>query len=150
MKIRLADIRDADAICLLNDEVQAIHAREFPRIFKPPSDETFPPSEISDLINNEKSVIFVAETNELIVGYLFAEITNYPEISIRYSIDLISIQHISVKESYRKQGVGKLLVDRTLKYAKEKGISIVYTRGGCQNPDLTEVRKNVYLLNKGE
>jgi len=35
-------------------------------------------------------------------------------------------------------------------FLKEKGISIVYTRGGCQNPDLTEVRKNVYLLYKEE
>ena len=35
-------------------------------------------------------------------------------------------------------------------FLREKGISIVYTRGECRNPDLTEVRENVYLLNKGE
>lgn len=31
-------------------------------------------------------------------------------------------------------------------FLRENGISIVYTKKGCQNPDLVEVRKNVYLL----
>jgi len=35
-------------------------------------------------------------------------------------------------------------------FLRENGISIIYTRGECQNPDLTEVRENIYLLKKGE
>ena len=31
-------------------------------------------------------------------------------------------------------------------FLREKGISIVYTLWECRNPDLVEVRKNVYLL----
>ena len=31
-------------------------------------------------------------------------------------------------------------------FMKNNGISIVYTRWGCNNPDLVELRKNVYLL----
>ena len=31
-------------------------------------------------------------------------------------------------------------------FLNENGISIVYNRGSCSNPDLVEVRKNVYLL----
>jgi len=31
-------------------------------------------------------------------------------------------------------------------YLKENGISIIYTRWECSNPDLVEVRKNIYLL----
>ena len=31
-------------------------------------------------------------------------------------------------------------------FLRENDISIVYSQRGCQNPDLTEVRKNVYLL----
>ena len=33
-------------------------------------------------------------------------------------------------------------------FLKENGISIVYTRGECQNPDLTKVKENTYLLKK--
>jgi len=33
-------------------------------------------------------------------------------------------------------------------FLTENGISIVYTRAPCQNPDLVEVRKNIYLLKK--
>ncbi len=35
-------------------------------------------------------------------------------------------------------------------FLRQNGISIIYTRIGCQNPDLIEVRKNIYLLKKGE
>ncbi len=31
-------------------------------------------------------------------------------------------------------------------FLRENGISIVYTRSPCQNPDLVEVRKNIYVL----
>ena len=31
-------------------------------------------------------------------------------------------------------------------FMESNGISIVYTRGSCNNPDLTEVRENIYLL----
>ncbi|MFQ6122503.1 MAG: hypothetical protein ACE5LA_05525 [Dehalococcoidales bacterium] len=35
-------------------------------------------------------------------------------------------------------------------FLREKGISIIYTRGECRNPDLIEVRENVYLLKEGK
>ena len=35
-------------------------------------------------------------------------------------------------------------------FLRANGISIIYTRGECRNPDLTEVRENIYLLKKGE
>jgi hypothetical protein len=31
-------------------------------------------------------------------------------------------------------------------FLRENGISVVYTRDECRNPDLVEVRENVYLL----
>ncbi|MFC1915598.1 hypothetical protein ACFLW4_02770 [Chloroflexota bacterium] len=39
---------------------------------------------------------------------------------------------------------------RDTSYLKENGVSIVYTRQECQNPDLTQVRENVYLLREAE
>jgi len=35
-------------------------------------------------------------------------------------------------------------------YLRENGISIVYTRGKCHNPNLVEVRENVYLLKEAQ
>jgi hypothetical protein len=35
-------------------------------------------------------------------------------------------------------------------FLKKNGISIVYTQGKCNNPDLVEVRKNIYLLEGGD
>ena len=125
MKIRLANLDDAETLSLLNNEVQDIHAREFPQIFKPPSKDTFSASEISDLIKKENCIILVAEASEQIIGYIFAEITNFPETSIRYNIDVLYIQHITVKKDFRTQGVGRLLIKNIVNFAKEKSISMV-------------------------
>ncbi len=35
-------------------------------------------------------------------------------------------------------------------FLRENGISIVYSRGECDNPNLVEVRKNIYLLKEDE
>jgi hypothetical protein len=35
-------------------------------------------------------------------------------------------------------------------FLKQNGISIVYTRGNVDNPDLVEVRENIYLLKEAE
>lgn len=35
---------------------------------------------------------------------------------------------------------------RDTAYLRENGISIVYTRGECLNPDLTEIREGIYIL----
>ena len=35
-------------------------------------------------------------------------------------------------------------------FLTNNGISIVYTRSPCQNPDLTEVKENVYLLKEAK
>jgi hypothetical protein len=42
----------------------------------------------------------------------------------------------------------KFLTDKCAdtEFLKENGISIVYTRGDCQNPDLVKLRDNIYLL----
>ena len=35
-------------------------------------------------------------------------------------------------------------------FMRENGISIVYNRGECNNPDLVEVRENIYLLKEAQ
>ncbi len=35
-------------------------------------------------------------------------------------------------------------------FLRENGISIVYTRSECHNPDLVEVGKNIYLLKEAQ
>jgi hypothetical protein len=39
---------------------------------------------------------------------------------------------------------------RDTSFLRQNGISIIYTRSPCQNPDLVEVRKNVYVLKEAE
>ncbi len=125
MIVRSAQINDCEAISTLNYEVQDIHALEYPEIFKPPSAETFSSVEVKEILQKENALMFVAESDGKIIGYIYGEITNFPENSIRYSVDALYIHHIAVTRSHRKRGAGKQLIERMTAYAEEIGPSIV-------------------------
>lgn len=125
MNIKRAELKDAKDISLLNNEVQKIHHQQQPTIFKPPSLKTFPLSEIKEIIRKSENEIFVAQEEDKTVGYIFSEYVDFPETSIRYHIEVIHIQQISVKESHRNKGVGLALVKHIIKLARENKIPIV-------------------------
>lgn len=141
MKIRLADLNDAKSISILNNDIQSIHAREHPNIFKPPSEETFPPQEVVDILEKKNNFIYLAQDKDGIIGYVLIEIMNYPENSIRYENNMLCIHHISVKKTHRKKGIGKKLIECAIGLAKKKGISIVISDTWSFNIDASEFFK---------
>ena len=125
IKIIPAETRHAEMISFLNNEVQAVHAKVFPHIFKPPSKNSFSASEVIELIHKPGTVINVADYNGSIVGYAYAEIRQYPEDSIQYGQNVIYLHHISVRQSSRRKGVGQALIQALMRLARERKISIV-------------------------
>jgi len=71
-----------------------------------------------------KATAFTAITGK----YVYTRIHNYPTPVTRKASNFI------------KSGATRTA------FLKENGISIVYSRGPCSNPDLVKVRKHVYLL----
>lgn len=63
MKVRSANADDADAISALNSAVQDIHAKALPWRFKPAGAETFPPSEVRQLIADPQNLVFIAHVD---------------------------------------------------------------------------------------
>lgn len=125
MKIRLANKTDADIISSLNNEVQRIHANALPQIFKQPSKDTYASSEFIKIIQKPDNFIFICYDSDEPVGYIFVEIINYPETSYQYSMYVLYIQHISVKQSHRGKGIGKALIQHVNNLARERKISLI-------------------------
>ena len=141
IRIIPAETRHAKMISILNNEVQGIHARAFPHIFKPPTKNSFSTSEVVELMHKPRTVIYVAESNGSIVGYAYAEIRQYPEDSIQYSQNVIYLHHISVRQSSRRKGVGQALIQALMRLARERKISIVMLDVWSFNTDAREFFK---------
>jgi ribosomal protein S18 acetylase RimI-like enzyme len=103
--------------------VQAIHAAALPRRFKPPGSNTFPPSEVKALLAKPESILLLAHCGSDPAGYAYAELVRRPETSSVYASEVTYLHHISVAESFRKQGVARSLIDALRKRGAEFGIT---------------------------
>ncbi len=125
MKIRRATIDDAGTIHALNRDVQEIHARAMPHLFRPPADDTFPVATVAEILQDPMNHVFVAEVDGEPAGYVYAQVVHRPEGALRYALDMVYIHHLSVRRDRRRQGCGRALMQRVLALARELGIARV-------------------------
>jgi ribosomal protein S18 acetylase RimI-like enzyme len=123
--VRKATTADAEILSSLNDDVQTIHWSALPSRFKPPGPDTFPPTAAAALLAQPDNLIFVAEVDSMPVGYAYAQVVHRPETPFSYADDLVYLHHISVRPSYRKQGLGRALLDAVRSAASERGMTVL-------------------------
>ena len=113
MNIRKAEINDAYAISkICTDDLEYKCTVEL----------------VSDRLKNideNREVVYVAETNSTVVGYIHAEIYN-----TLYYESMINILGIAVSSDYRRQGIGRALLSRAEDWGNEQGINIVRLNSG--------------------
>jgi ribosomal protein S18 acetylase RimI-like enzyme len=110
IEVRKARLDDASLISELNSDVQNLHAKHIPQIFKPALPETFPSEFVTSLLAQPENIILIVQVDGRPAGYLFAEIRHLEENSFRYAHDQIHIHHISVQPDDQGQGCGTSLI----------------------------------------
>lgn len=70
---------------------------------------------LKNLLEDENSVAFVAVDNEVICGYC----------GVNTILDEGYITNVAVLENYRNQGIGRMLVNALLDFAKEKSLAFL-------------------------
>jgi ribosomal protein S18 acetylase RimI-like enzyme len=123
--VRRAGEADADAISLLNTDVQSLHAGTMPERFKAPGPDTFPPSAARILLANPKHFIFIAELDSEPVGYIYAELVHQFETPLRHAWDEVHVHHISVRPAHRRRGIASALLDCVHAAVREIGVGLV-------------------------
>lgn len=118
--IRLAAPGDFEEIARIATESQELHRQAHPRIFR---GETagFDRAYVQSQIESEQAAVFLAEERQQIVGYVFIHIQleEWQEI---YRPHLVAkLSDIAVTEGARSQGVGGLLFERCVAWAREEG-----------------------------
>lgn len=126
--VRLATDQDIDALIGLYREFHAFHVRGVPDRLRIPDeanekDAAAVRESLSKLLKREDAAIFVAQTGEMAVGLAEVYLRQDEEHSLTIAYRYGYLQSLIVSESFRKHGIGKLLVEAAHKWAKERGAS---------------------------
>jgi len=92
----------------------------------------------TDLLNEPQNCCFVAEDNRKMVGYISAKPKHFDYRKSKY----IEIDNLGVIAEYRKQGIGRSLMDECLKWAKNKGYQKIFLVCFSKNKNALEFYKS--------
>ena len=122
MSVRLAKENDLDRVNELRRQVNDLHVKGRPDIFKPGF-----PKELSDHIytiwSDPRQRIVVCERDGVISGYAVLNHITRPETPFMTERDYLDIDEFCVDEAYRRTGVGTELMQFIRSYAEELGFS---------------------------
>jgi len=122
--ITLQPTDDYRLIAELNEEVQELHARLFPQVFKP-YDEASAEHALKKMINSLNCYAFVAFQDGTPIGYMVLLIKEQPENAFMFARESLYIDQIGVLSAYQKTGVGSLLMEQAERLAKELDLTRV-------------------------
>ncbi|MBQ7026509.1 MAG: GNAT family N-acetyltransferase, partial [Peptococcaceae bacterium] len=83
-----------------------------------------------DSLDSKREVVFVAELDKIVVGYVHAEIYN-----LLYAESMVNILGIAVAAAYRRHGVGKALLNTAEDWAKSCGIKKIRLNSGAMRSE---------------
>ena len=124
MNVRFATEADLDRVNELRKQVNDLHVKGKPEIFKPGF-----PQELRDHIytirDDPKQRIVVAERDGVLCGFAVLNHVVRPENPFMSERNYLDIDEFCVDEAYRRQGVGTALIDFARAYTKEQGLERV-------------------------
>lgn len=117
----MADAAELEHLVALNLQVQDRHVRLAPDIFRVPSAVDIRDA-LAGFLGNEKMVCHIAYVGGQPAGYTVLEFTERPANAYCHARTALYIHQIGVEDEFRRQGVGKALMDAARRLACERGI----------------------------
>lgn len=118
--IRTAGEGDIPALDRLLFQVHKIHSDVRPDIFKAGA-KKYTDDELSAILSNEKTPVFVAEVAGSVAGYAFCVHKQLLDNNNMTDIKTLYIDDLCVDAELRGRHIGKALYDYVLSYAKQNG-----------------------------
>ena len=119
LHIRQACIEDIGVLKKLQFQLNEYHQANLPDDFLSP-EEIEQKIDLHKIIESEKSIFLIAESNEQLVGYIFGELWDRKSWTLKQR-KIASIEQIIVEPNFRSQGVGLKLIEAFEDNAISKG-----------------------------
>lgn len=124
LKVREGIVNDYDDIRNLVVEVHNLHVKSRPDVYLD-VDNPFTKEQFQDLLNSNNIKLFVVENenNKDLLAYCIIKIMSTPLLPMLIQSKFAYIDDFCVKNSYKRNGIGKLLFKYIVDYAKLEGTS---------------------------
>lgn len=119
MNTRVATPLDAPTLSRLCMDVQHLHVKHYPGIFRMPENDEFAVSFFSEILANPSAHIFIVEENGNAVGYILCQLIERPENPFTFAARILHIDQISVRPEARGKGVGAALMHQAEELANK-------------------------------
>jgi GNAT superfamily N-acetyltransferase len=126
MNIRRAEPHDSQLLSSLCVEVQTLHARHYPQIFKMLSAADFAEPFFATQLKDPLTHIFVAEQDGQVIGYILCELIERPENNFTHLNRFVLIDQISVRPDKQGRGAGALLIAQARALAQTLGVKRIH------------------------
>ena len=117
MDIRQANKNDITQMVPLLDEVSKLHIEKRPDVFKTRAYEEIK-SNLEEMIQDESNIILLAEDKQIVVGVIICEIKEKINRTDLKDSKVLWINEICVKQEYRRNGIGRSLIEKAKEIAK--------------------------------
>ena len=119
MEIRFAQPEDVAGILNLLKQVGRVHHVGRPDIFRSNA-QKYGASQVLAMLNSSKTPIFVAVEDGKVLGYGFCIMKSHKDDPVIADHLELYIDDLCVDEACRGQGIGKVIYQNILRYAKER------------------------------
>lgn len=126
MNTRPATSLDALALSRLTMDVQRLHAKNHPSIFKVPESEDFAVSFFEEMLADPKVTIFIAENDGKAVGCIVCKLIERPENPFTFAARTLLIDQISVRPEAQGKGAGRALMEQAELLAQELNVARIH------------------------
>lgn len=142
-KIRNAEKRDINKILDLLVQVDMVHHKGRPNLFKGPATK-YTAEELDNIISDPESPVFVCVNEEgEVLGHAFCIIITPREHNVLRSVKTLYIDDICVDEAARRQGVGTALFKYVTAFAKSIDCYNITLNVWACNPEALEFYRNM-------
>lgn len=118
MKIREAKLDEVEEIAILMEQVAMVHYEGRPQIFKKNSKEVIKNNVIEILEDSEENILVAVDEKLHICGVLIYRIKEVKDHVNVKDFKIIWIDELVVDTKYRKNGIGKLLMNKAEEIAR--------------------------------
>lgn len=120
INIRRAKDDDIPTLDNLLFQVHEVHHKARPDLFKADT-KKYTDEQLKEILSNDKTPVFVAESYEKILGYAFCIHRQFVNDNNMTDVKTLYIDDLCVDENERGKHIGKKLYDFVVSYARENG-----------------------------